>query len=76
LKTTRGPSSSRVYAGSNTYTVAVRGDKKGSLKSETVKYGALFQDTGRLTVGRNIKLDSDPISFELKSRPVNKIQEG
>jgi hypothetical protein len=33
---------SRVEAGSNTSTVAVRvvgGDKKGSLKSETVKYG-------------------------------------
>jgi hypothetical protein len=32
----------RVEAGSNTYTVTlrvVRGDEKGSLKSETVKYG-------------------------------------
>jgi hypothetical protein len=34
--------SSRVEAGSNTSTVALRvigGDRKGSLKSETVKYG-------------------------------------
>jgi hypothetical protein len=37
-----------VEAGSNTSTVAlrvVRGDEKGSLKSETVKYGREFQGT-------------------------------
>jgi hypothetical protein len=38
----------RVEAGSNTSTVTLRvvgGDKKGSLKSETVKYGCEFQGT-------------------------------
>jgi hypothetical protein len=39
---------SRVEAGSNTSTVAllvVGGDKKGSLESETVKYGREFHGT-------------------------------
>jgi hypothetical protein len=39
---------SRVEAGSNTSTVALRvvgGDEKGSLKSETVKYGRESQGT-------------------------------
>jgi hypothetical protein len=38
----------RVEAGSNTSTVTLRvvgGDEKGSLKSETVKYGLKFQGT-------------------------------
>jgi hypothetical protein len=38
----------RVEAGSNTYTVTLRvveGDEKGSLKSETVKYGRKSQGT-------------------------------
>jgi hypothetical protein len=38
----------RVEAGSNTSTVTMRvvgGDKKGSLKSETVKYGRKSQET-------------------------------
>jgi hypothetical protein len=41
-------SSSRVEAGSNTSTVTLRvvgGDEKGSLKSETVKYGREYQGT-------------------------------
>jgi hypothetical protein len=39
---------SRVEAGSNTSTVTLRvvgGDEKGSLESETVKYGTEFQGT-------------------------------
>jgi hypothetical protein len=39
---------SRVEAGSNTSTVALRvvgGDKKGSLESEAVKYGREFHGT-------------------------------
>jgi hypothetical protein len=39
---------SRVEAGSNTSTVTLRvveGDEKGSLESETVKYGLEFQGT-------------------------------
>jgi hypothetical protein len=39
----------RVEAGSNTSTVTLRvvgGDEKGSLKSETVKYGLMSQGTG------------------------------
>jgi hypothetical protein len=38
----------RVEAGSNTSTVTLRiieGDEKGSLKSETVKYGLQYQGT-------------------------------
>jgi hypothetical protein len=41
-------SDTRVEAGSNTSTVTLRvvgGDKKGSLKSETVKYGLEYQRT-------------------------------
>jgi hypothetical protein len=41
-------SQSRVEAGSNTSTVALRvvgGDEKGSLESETVKYGHEFNGT-------------------------------
>jgi hypothetical protein len=40
-----------VEAGSNTSTVTllvVGGDQKGSLKSETVKYGREYQGTGTL----------------------------
>jgi hypothetical protein len=43
-----GIDSTRVKAGSNTSTVTLRvvgGDEKGSLKSETVKYGREFQRT-------------------------------
>jgi hypothetical protein len=39
---------SRVEAGSNTSTVALRvveGDEKGSLESESVKYGREYQET-------------------------------
>jgi hypothetical protein len=39
---------SRVEAGSNTSTVALRvvgGDEKGSLESETVKYGRVSHET-------------------------------
>jgi hypothetical protein len=42
MDTARSRDQTRVEAGSNTSTVTlrvVRGDEKGSLKSETVKYG-------------------------------------
>jgi hypothetical protein len=45
----------RVEAGSNTSTVTLRvvgGDEKGSLKSETVKYGLEYQGTRKDRAGK------------------------
>jgi hypothetical protein len=49
--------SSRVEAGSNTSTVTLRvvgGDGKGSLKSETVKYGCESQGPAAYTKSRQV----------------------
>jgi predicted pyridoxine 5'-phosphate oxidase superfamily flavin-nucleotide-binding protein len=60
-----------VAAGSNTSTVTLQvvgGDKKGSLKSETVKYGHESQGTGE---GQQHIQKTDPFSRERKP-PKNK----
>jgi hypothetical protein len=58
----------RVEAGSNTFTVTLRvvgGDEKGSLKSETVKYG--HESKGTLT--RERLCWRGPVAY-IKDRPI------
>jgi hypothetical protein len=65
---TRKNSSTRVEAGSNTSTVNLRvtgGDEKGSLKSETVKYGGERDSDPRKT-----KLTSVSSIYKRQTRPL------
>jgi hypothetical protein len=62
-----------VEAGSNTSTVTlrvVRGDEKGSLKSETVKYGLEFQGT---QIRERLRWQ-DPAAYIKDTRPL--VREG
>jgi hypothetical protein len=73
LKTILEIQSPRVETGSNTSTVALRivgGDEKGSLKSETVKYGRESQGT---RTRERLCLEG-PAAYKLQTRPL--VREG